>query len=122
MGLSAICEASLAALFLHFIRFLLLKPWKLRLNLCHCRFSSRSSLFSTVDSSAYARRPHVFFSMNVNHHARPAKAVSAVTDAAFTALSFRMARNTSLTAEGVHDSAAVRSSDGSFIACFSYRL
>lgn len=29
MGLSAICEASLAVLFLHFICFLLTKPWKL---------------------------------------------------------------------------------------------
>lgn len=54
-------------------------------------------------------------SMNVNHHPRPAKAVSAVTDAAFTALSFRAARNTLLTAEDVHDPAAVRSSDSSFI-------
>lgn len=57
--------------------------------------------------------------MNVNHHAQPAKAVSAVTDVAFTALSFRVARNTSLTAEDVHDPAAVRSSDSSFIVFVS---
>lgn len=101
--------------------FLLQKPWKLRLNPCHCHLSSRSSLFLYLYCGRFCLRSAAtcfFFSMNVNHHARPAKAVSAVTDAAFTALSFRMARNTSLTAEDVHDPAAVRSSDSSIIGCF----
>lgn len=101
VGLGAICEAW----FLHLICFLFLRPWQLRLNLRHCRSFISLSLLWTVLPTLGGRM--FFLSMNVNHPAWPAKAVSAVTDAAFTDLSFIMAPDRSLTEEDVCDPTSV---------------
>lgn len=117
MGLSAICEA----LFFHFLCFLFLRPWKLRLNPCHCRLSSRSSFISlsllwTVLPTLGGRMFFLFFFYECQSPSLACEGCQCCNRRGiYRSLSFRVAHDASLTEEDVRDPASIGSSASSFI-------